>query len=186
VSGLGQCLELDGRESFEAALPAAPVVGLLDPGDDRQPQVLPVGPALPVEDVALQPGEEGLHRGVVSAGADAAHRADQPVVLDRTQLISATLTDAYLDGATLIDANLYRATLTGANLIDANLTRASLGAATLANARLARATLTDAGLKLATLADADLTEATLTVGALNRAQSTSALGTDRVKWISPI
>ncbi len=81
MSGPGQCLEFDGRQSAEASLPAAAVVGLLDPGDDRQPQVLPGDLALRAEDVALQHGGEGLHHGVVAAGTDAAHGAGQPLFL---------------------------------------------------------------------------------------------------------
>jgi hypothetical protein len=37
---------------------------------------------MPVEHVLLEQREEGLHRGVVPAGADPAHRPDQAVVLD--------------------------------------------------------------------------------------------------------
>jgi len=37
-----------------ARLPVPSVVGLLDPGDDREPQFGPGGPPLPIQDVALQ------------------------------------------------------------------------------------------------------------------------------------
>ena len=57
------------------------MVGPLDPDHDRQAQFLSGGPSLPVEDVLMQESEEGLHRGVVAAGADAAHRPSDGVVL---------------------------------------------------------------------------------------------------------
>jgi len=72
--------ELYGGEPAEASLPSASVIGLLDPGDHRQAEFLSGVPALPVQDVLLQQGEEGLHGGVVTARADPAHRADEPVV----------------------------------------------------------------------------------------------------------
>src|SRR3712207_5371863 len=56
VSGAGQCPELGGCGSSEAALPSSAVTGLLDGRDDRQPEVLAGGPALPGRDVALQQG----------------------------------------------------------------------------------------------------------------------------------
>src|ERR1039458_538034 len=40
VCGLVDCLVFDGREAAESSLPAPPVVGALDPGDDRQAQLL--------------------------------------------------------------------------------------------------------------------------------------------------
>ena len=39
------------------------MVGVLDPGDDREPELLPGLPAAPVEDILLQQREERLHRG---------------------------------------------------------------------------------------------------------------------------
>lgn len=53
MSGLLECLELDGCEPAEGVLAASAVVGGLDPGDDRQPQVLAGGAAAAVEDVLL-------------------------------------------------------------------------------------------------------------------------------------
>ena len=53
-SGQLECLVLDGCEASQSALSASAVVGPFDPGDDRQPQVLPGCPALPVEHVLLQ------------------------------------------------------------------------------------------------------------------------------------
>lgn len=53
------------------------MIGLFDPGHDREAQLLSGGPAAGVEDVLLQQREERLHRCVVSCGADASHRADE-------------------------------------------------------------------------------------------------------------
>ena len=61
------CRVLDGCEAAESPLATAPVIGPLDPGFDRQLQLLPAGPALAVQDVLLQQGEEGLRRGIVAA-----------------------------------------------------------------------------------------------------------------------
>ena len=55
------------------------MVGPVDPGHDRDPQLLTGRPALPVEDVLLQQGEERLLRRVVTGRADPAHRADHAV-----------------------------------------------------------------------------------------------------------
>ena len=44
----------------QAELAPPAVVGPLDPGDDRNPQLLPGGPRAAVEDVLLQQGEERL------------------------------------------------------------------------------------------------------------------------------
>ena len=52
------------------------VVGPLDPGDDRDAQLLAGRPDLPVQDVPLQQAEEVLRGGVVACGADAAHGSD--------------------------------------------------------------------------------------------------------------
>src|ERR1700722_7860054 len=71
--GLVDCLVFDGCEAAERSLPTAPVVGALDPGDDGQAQVLPCGPALTVQDVLLEQGEERFHGRVIAARADAAH-----------------------------------------------------------------------------------------------------------------
>jgi hypothetical protein len=60
-------------------LAASSVVGLFDPGDDLDPEVVAGGPAAPVEDVALEEREERFHGGVVAGGADLAHRADHAV-----------------------------------------------------------------------------------------------------------
>src|SRR4051794_33223462 len=51
---------------------ALEVVRRLDPGDDRQAELLAGGPAPAAEDVLLQQAEEELHGGVVRAGPDPA------------------------------------------------------------------------------------------------------------------
>jgi hypothetical protein len=61
-------------------LSASAVVGLLDPNDDRESELISGLPPLPVEDVLLQEAEERFHRGVVGAGTDPAHRAVQAVL----------------------------------------------------------------------------------------------------------
>lgn len=83
VCGPVDCLKLDRGELAEASLPSAAVVGPSDPGHHCQAQILAGLPALPVQHVALQQGEERFHRGVVAAGADSAHRAGQTVASQR-------------------------------------------------------------------------------------------------------
>lgn len=61
-------------DTTEAGLPAPAAVGPFDPGDDRDPKLLAGVPALAVEHVALQECEETLHRCVVPARSDFAHR----------------------------------------------------------------------------------------------------------------
>ena len=46
--------ELDWGEAAEAALAAASVVGVFDPGDDRVVEFVACGPCLSVEDVFLE------------------------------------------------------------------------------------------------------------------------------------
>ena len=75
-------LKLDRGELAEGALAATAVVGPFDPGDDREASSSRVAQSLPVQDVLLQQGEEGLHRGVVAARTDPAHRPDEPVVAE--------------------------------------------------------------------------------------------------------
>ncbi len=62
----------------ECALPAASVVGVLDPEPDCVVALVVGAPAAAVEHVLLHQGPEGLHRGVVPGGGDSAHRALQP------------------------------------------------------------------------------------------------------------
>jgi hypothetical protein len=74
-----QQFELYWGEPAEAALSPPSVVGLLDPGDDRQAELLAGGPALPVQDVVLEQSEKRLHGGVVAGCSEPAHRPDQTV-----------------------------------------------------------------------------------------------------------
>lgn len=74
LGGEGE-LELYGRETAEAALPATTVVGALDPLDDGVAELLAGGPAAAVEHVGLEQVEERLHGGVVTGRGDSAHRA---------------------------------------------------------------------------------------------------------------
>ena len=69
----------DGGEFAESALAASAVVGVLDPGDDRQAQLVSAAPRVAVEDVLLQERVEGFPGGVVGGGGDAAHRSRQLV-----------------------------------------------------------------------------------------------------------
>ena len=69
------------RQSAQAGLPATAMVSALDPGDDRDPELLSGPPALAVQDVLLQQREEGLHRGVVPGRADFPHRSDEVVTV---------------------------------------------------------------------------------------------------------
>jgi hypothetical protein len=77
VNDLSEGFELHRREAAESVLSASAVVGLLDPGDDREAEFVAGRPAPAVQDVLLQQAEERLHGGVVLAGADAAHRPAQ-------------------------------------------------------------------------------------------------------------
>jgi hypothetical protein len=58
MSDLVHGLELDRREPAEGTLATPAVVGPFDPDHDREAELVPRPPALPVEDVALQQGEE--------------------------------------------------------------------------------------------------------------------------------
>src|SRR5699024_357335 len=74
-------LVFDGGQSAQAGLPAAAVIGPLDPGNDRDPELLSGPPALAVQDVLLEQRKEGLHRGVVASGTDLPHRSDEVVTV---------------------------------------------------------------------------------------------------------
>ena len=52
------------------------VIGPLDPGDDRDSQILAGDPDVTVKDVLLQQAEERLHGGVVPGSTDPTHRSD--------------------------------------------------------------------------------------------------------------
>ena len=68
-----------GVDRAQAGLSAAAVIGPLDPGDDRNPELVSGPPALAVQDVLLEQREEGLHRGVVPGGTDLPHPSDEVV-----------------------------------------------------------------------------------------------------------
>lgn len=53
-------------QTAQANLSAAPVVGLFDPGDNRDPQLVTGPPATAIEDVLLQQREEGFPRRVAA------------------------------------------------------------------------------------------------------------------------
>lgn len=76
-------LVFDGGQSAQTGLPASSVVGPLDPGDDRDAQLLSGPPPLAVQDVLLQQGKERFHRGVIAGSADLAHRPDEVVTVQR-------------------------------------------------------------------------------------------------------
>ena len=64
-------------------LSSSAVVGLLDPGDDRDPQLFSSPPAIAVQDVLLEQGEGGFHRGVLAGGTDLAHRSEEVMAAQR-------------------------------------------------------------------------------------------------------
>jgi hypothetical protein len=66
------------------------VVGPLDPGDDRQAEFLSGGPAVAVEHVLLQQGEEGLDRGIVTAPAGPIKRTMPLFLILRTKAFDRT------------------------------------------------------------------------------------------------
>src|SRR5699024_3217445 len=72
-----QGLDLDGRQSAQPGLSTTPVVGLLDPGDDRDAELFSGPPTLAVQDVLLEQREERFHRGLVPGSADFPHRSDE-------------------------------------------------------------------------------------------------------------
>ncbi len=82
VCGRVDHLKLDRGELAQAALPASAVVLGFDPDHDREAEFLSGLPPLGGQDVLLQQREEALHGGVVAAGTDAAHGAEQAVVFE--------------------------------------------------------------------------------------------------------
>src|SRR3989442_8040856 len=83
MGNLVHSLELDRGELAEGSLTTPAVIRPLDPSDDGQAELLSGAPALPVQNVSLEQGEEGLHGGVVGAGPGATHRADEPTTPER-------------------------------------------------------------------------------------------------------
>jgi hypothetical protein len=78
-------------------------------GEDRDAQLVAGVPAAPVEHVALQQGEEALHRGVVRGGGDVAHRTDQSVAgeglveLSGAKLAGLNWSSQHLEPAEVVD-----------------------------------------------------------------------------------
>ena len=70
-------LILDGCQPAQSGLSTTQVVRPFDPGDDRDSEFLSGLPPSAVQDVRLEQGEEGFHRGVVAGGTDLAHRSDE-------------------------------------------------------------------------------------------------------------
>ena len=82
--------EFDRGQPSQSGLSAAAVVGPLDPGHDRDAQLLAGGPGAAVQDVLLEQREEALHRGVVAAGGDSAHRSDHTMAGEHTTELPAS------------------------------------------------------------------------------------------------
>jgi hypothetical protein len=59
--------ELDRDQAAESGLPAAPVVGRLDPSHDRDPQLLPGGPGSAVEESKMSADRRDLIRALLSS-----------------------------------------------------------------------------------------------------------------------
>ena len=70
-------LELDGGQTSEAGLPAAPVVGAFDPGHECDAKLGPGGPGTAVQNVLLHEAEEALHGRIVPARGDSSHGSHQ-------------------------------------------------------------------------------------------------------------
>lgn len=77
-------LVLDRRQTPEPGLSPPPMIGALDPGHDREPQLFSCGPAAPVKDVVLQQTEKRFHRCIVTGSTNSAHRPDHVVLVKRT------------------------------------------------------------------------------------------------------
>lgn len=70
-------LKFDRGELAQGALAAFAVVLRLDPGHDREPELLPGAPPPGIENVLLQQRKERLHRSIVPARPDPSHRPGQ-------------------------------------------------------------------------------------------------------------
>jgi hypothetical protein len=66
-SGCDDGFELDRGQSSQGELTASAVVGALDPGDDREAEIVSGRPTLPAEHVVLQEREERLQRALSPA-----------------------------------------------------------------------------------------------------------------------
>lgn len=65
------------------------MVGAFDPSDDRDAKLLSGVPALAIQDVLLEQGEEALHGGVIAGSPDTAHGADDAVTTQGDNEFSA-------------------------------------------------------------------------------------------------
>lgn len=65
-------------EFAEGTLTPAAVVDLLDPGDDREAELVAGGPLAVVQDVLLQQSEDGRHRGTVVSRRDPSNGPRSP------------------------------------------------------------------------------------------------------------
>ena len=70
-----------GVNSTQPGLSTTSVICPLDPGHDRDSQLIPGGPPATVENVLLQQSEERFHRGVIASRADSSHRSDDAVAV---------------------------------------------------------------------------------------------------------
>src|SRR5699024_6667935 len=76
-------LKLNRGQFPQTSLLALAVILPLQPGHDRQSQLLTGRPPAPVQHILLQQTEERLHGRIVTGCPDPAHRTDQPVTFQR-------------------------------------------------------------------------------------------------------
>ena len=74
--GVHHGLKFNGRQTTQAGLSASAMIGALNPGDDREAQLVSGDPRLAIEYVVLQQREERFHRSIIACGPDSAHGAD--------------------------------------------------------------------------------------------------------------
>ena len=78
-SWLYDCFVLYWCQSTQPGLSATSVICPLDPGHDRDSQLVASDPPATVENVLLQQGEERFHGRVIARCADSSHRPDDAV-----------------------------------------------------------------------------------------------------------
>ena len=78
-SWLYDCFVLYWCQSTQPGLSATSVICPLDPGHDRDSQLVASGPPATVENVLLQQGEERFHGRVIARCAYSSHRPDDAV-----------------------------------------------------------------------------------------------------------
>src|SRR5207253_5699958 len=89
-------LEVVGAEVAQGGVAAARVVEALDVIEDGHPRLRVGAPAGPVDQLALQRGEEALGQGVVERVADRAHRRGDarpsaPLPEGQTRILTASV-----------------------------------------------------------------------------------------------